>query len=214
MDREKVSMHPDGKRKPGRPRSERARRAILDAAKKALRQGTVGSLTTRQLAEEAKASPATVYRWWPNKEAILLEAFLEVAEVEMKPSSTQLAVDDLREHVRGGAAFICSSKGRMMADIVTEGLRNPEVRQPLLENFYRPRRSLAYKIIQQAIRSGEVKPNTDADLLIDAIYGPLYLRLFVGHLEPTEEFAMKVFEHALQSVSGDLRDRPPGEEAP
>lgn len=196
---------PEVPRRPGRPRSERARRAILDAARRTLQEGEVGAVTTRKLCDEAKVSPATVYRWWPNKEAVILEAFLEIAEAELKaePSVGNSAIDRLRDHVRSGAAFLCSSKGRMIADVVTEGLRRPAVREPLLERFYKPRRKLAYKIIQEAIRSGEVKPATDPDLLIDAIYGPIYLRLFVGHLVPTEEFAMCAFDHALQSVSSE-----------
>lgn len=187
-------------RKPGRPRSERARRAILDAAHKALREGGLASLTTRKLYEEAKASAATVYRWWPNKEAVVLEAFLEMVEGQTKAARTDRAVDDLREHVRGGAAFLCSPKGRMMADIIAEGLRNPDLRQSLLERFYKPRRELAFEMIKRAIESGEIEPGTDPDLLIDAIYGPVYLRLFVGHLSPDEEFAMNAFEHAMRPV--------------
>lgn len=191
-------------RKPGRPRSERARRAILDAAHKALREGGLGTLTMRKLYEGAKASAATIYRWWPNKESVILEAFLEMVEVQTRSARTDRAVDDLREHVRGGAAFLCSPRGRMMADVIAEGLRNPELRATLLERFYKPRRELALEIIERAIQAGEIDPSTDPNLLIDAIYGPVYLRLLVGHLSPSEEFAMQAFEHALRPVARDL----------
>ena len=63
-------------RAPGRPRSETSRKAILSAAYRMLKDKGLTAISTPALAAEAGVSTATLYRWWPTKEAIALDAFL------------------------------------------------------------------------------------------------------------------------------------------
>ena len=86
---------------PGRPRSEPARRAVLDAALRLVRAGRVPAVTIKGIAEEAGVGRQTVYRWWDSKAAILLEAIIDLAQPIAMPEQTADPVHDLRETLRG-----------------------------------------------------------------------------------------------------------------
>ncbi|HYM80736.1 MAG TPA: helix-turn-helix domain-containing protein, partial [Candidatus Limnocylindria bacterium] len=60
----------------GRPRSEKARHAILDAAAELLLRRGLGAVSMDAVAERAGVSKATIYRWWPSKEMLALDALL------------------------------------------------------------------------------------------------------------------------------------------
>jgi AcrR family transcriptional regulator len=81
---------------PGRPRSEQARRAVLDAAMRLVRRDGYPAVTIKGIAEEAGVGRQTVYRWWTSKAAILLEAVVELARAFAQPAPTGDAEDDLR----------------------------------------------------------------------------------------------------------------------
>ena len=74
--------HP-GPRAPGRPRSERARRAILQAANELLEGGGLVAVTVEAIAERAGVSKATVYRWWPNRAAVVMDGFLSTVSSQV-----------------------------------------------------------------------------------------------------------------------------------
>src|ERR1700731_706279 len=78
MRRVKTKIEP---RPPGRPRSEQARREILETAYKLLRDKGFNAVGSHEIAKGAGVSSATLYRWWKSKEEILFDACFE----RMKP---------------------------------------------------------------------------------------------------------------------------------
>ena len=74
-----MSAPADTSRRPGRPRSERARQAILRAAADLLLDEGTAQVSMDAVAERAGVSKATIYRWWPSKERLALDALLEWA---------------------------------------------------------------------------------------------------------------------------------------
>src|ERR671936_350476 len=83
-------------RGPGRPRDEEARRRVLDAACGLLEEVGFRSVTVDAIAERAGASKATVYRWWPNKAALLIEAFRDAVSPEFPFADTGSLANDIR----------------------------------------------------------------------------------------------------------------------
>jgi hypothetical protein len=69
-----------------------------------------------------------------------------------------------------------------------------ELQGGFLQIYYLPRRAAAHAVIQEAIQVGELPSDTDPEILIDALYGPLYARLFLGHAPLNEKFAEKIFD--------------------
>lgn len=193
-------------RTPGRPRSELARQAILQASYKLLQMKSIESISTQQIAAAAGVSTATLYRWWSTKEAVLLDAFLEAADQHL-PFRSEIAspLARLQEHARQGVHFLLSEDGRIMAKLIMAIQDNEALRQVFLEYFYEPRRNAARQVIRDAIAVGELPQATDVEALIDGIYGPLYFRLFLGHQKLDESFALQAFQLAVTGARHQLK---------
>src|SRR5919112_2209299 len=82
-------------RPPGRPRSERAHRAILQAANELLESEGFASVTVEAIAERAGVSKATVYRWWPNRAAVVVDGFLSIVSFAVPFPHTGRAREDI-----------------------------------------------------------------------------------------------------------------------
>src|SRR5438270_5714664 len=106
-------------RGPGRPRSEEARRAVLTAAARLVRRHGYGSLTMEAIAREAGVSKQTVYRWWPQKAAVVLEALNEAARAVAPIPDTGSLESDLRLFIRRTVAG-ASRNRRMLAGMMAE----------------------------------------------------------------------------------------------
>jgi AcrR family transcriptional regulator len=106
-------------RRAGRPRSERARRDILEAAYKLLKAKGFHAVGSHEIASAAGVSSATVYRWWDSKEEILLHACFEHMKPVLAVSGSGSALERLRRYVLYVAEFLASDDGAVMARLVT-----------------------------------------------------------------------------------------------
>lgn len=193
------SVDPVSTRPTGRPRSESARISILTAAYRLLKERPVQDVCAHDIAAEAGVSTATLYRWWPRKEAILLDAFLEVfsERVSNRPQASPLA--RLRERTVLSARFLRSEDGRVLARLMGAIQSDTQLRSAFLERFYRPRTTAGSQIVKDAIEAGELPPTTNARMLIEAIYGPQYLRLMIGETPLTDAEAARFFDLAISA---------------
>ncbi len=185
-------------RAPGRPRSEKARRAVIEAAYGLLVERPLEAISTLEIACRAGVSTATLYRWWESKETVLLDAFYETTGRHL-PFRTDIVspLERLKAHARQGARYLLSGDGRIMAKLIMAVQDNEALRSRFLERFYEPRRKAARQVILEAVAAGELPPETDPEVLIDAIYGPLYFRLFFGHRKLNASFAERIFDLAV-----------------
>src|ERR1700760_3789148 len=99
----------------GRPRSQQARVAVLRATSELMREVGLRAMTTEEIAARSGASKATIYKWWPNKYAVAVEAFLSEILVESADPDTGSAAADFRIVLRGLAHFYASASGRVFA---------------------------------------------------------------------------------------------------
>ena len=189
------------RRPPGRPRSEEARRAILEAAYNLLRKGGIASASSDDIAKAAGVSKATLYRWWKTKEAIMLEAFFEKMRPVLPYEAKGSPLQALRENVVRGAAWLNSEDGRLAVRIISEVYEDPNMSRLFLEHFYLPRRALQIRLIKEAIQAGELRRDTDPETLVDALQGPLYFRFQMGHAPVDKKFATKLVDLVLRAVT-------------
>jgi AcrR family transcriptional regulator len=180
----------NGKRPPGRPRSEQSRVAILRSTLKLLRQqGGFPELSIEAIAADANVSKATVYRWWPNKAALVADAFTASSEDELRFPDTGSVQSDMSLQMRKLIRVFRSKRGKVVAALLAGGQSDPELIEAFRERFLWPRRRQAYKTLQRGIDRGEVSRNSNLDLILDSLYGPIYMRFLVRHDELREEFA-------------------------
>jgi AcrR family transcriptional regulator len=185
----------------GRPRSDGARRAILKAGYNLLKKGGIKSASANELAKMARVSKATLYRWWDSKEAVMLDAFFEKMTPLLPYEAKGSPLMALRQNVIRGAAWLISEDGRLAIRMISEIYEDPKLSRLFLEHFYLPRRALQIRLIKKAIEAGELRRDTDPEILVDALQGPLYYRFQIGHAPVDRRFATKLVDQVLRAVT-------------
>jgi len=186
----------------GRPRSEAARKAILAAAAELLLDGGLPGVSMDAVAERAGVSKATIYRWWPTKETLALDMlYNEWTKVTpLQYESCSLRIDLLA--LLGAWSRLASSRpyGRVVAALLMEGRTDPAFSAEYQRRLVEPRRGQARAIFCQAIERGEIPADTNVEVAIDLLYGPLYHRLLHGHAPLDDAFVDDLVDLALRGI--------------
>lgn len=185
----------------GRPRSEKARRAILDAAAELLLRRGLGAVSMDAVAERAGVSKATIYRWWPSKEMLALDALLDWAAATAPARDTGSLRGDVLALLRPWVREIRRRPfGRVIAAFLSEAQSDPEFADAYRTRYVEPRRDAMRAVFARAAERGEVPADLDVEVALDLIYGAVYHRLLHGHAELTDRFARDVVELALNGT--------------
>jgi AcrR family transcriptional regulator len=193
----------NGSRPPGRPRSEVARLAILRSALNLLGKNGFPELTIEAVAADARVGKATVYRWWPNKAALIADAFASSATRRLHYPDTGSVNADMSQQMRQLVKIFRGRRGRIVSAILAGGQNDKELISAFRERFLWPRREEAYATLQRGIRRRELRRDIDKDLLLDSLYGPIYMRFLIRHDSLTPEFV----DRLCQLVLGGARPR-------
>ena len=180
----------------GRPRSEAASRAILQSASDLMLESGLGAVSMDAVAERAGVSKATIYRWWPSKERLALDAlFVTWTEPERALPDTGSLRGDLLALIRPWVGLLRDGAyGRVIAALVERVQADPEFADDYRARFVEPRRDQAREIFARAISRGEVAADANVELLLDLLYGPVYHRLLHGHRPLNDRFARELVE--------------------
>jgi AcrR family transcriptional regulator len=192
-------------RAPGRPRSERAHRAILRAANELLESDGFAAVTVEAIAERAGVSKATIYRWWPNRAAVVMDGFLSIVSSEVPFPHTGHAREDIRIHMRRLAEAFGGKMGRTVAALIAEGQADPELAEALRSRWLSIRRTEAREILELGIERGELRDDIDPEVAVDVLYGPIYYRMLVGHAPLDGDFADALAGHAFAGLAVSAR---------
>jgi AcrR family transcriptional regulator len=186
----------------GRPRSEKAHKAILGAAAELLLARGLSAVSMDAVAERAGVSKATIYRWWPTKESLALDAlFTEWSAVSPYSRDTGTLRGDLLALLRPWARLISSRPyGRVLAALLTQVQTDPVFAAEYRHRVVEPRRDQARAIFRRAIERGEIPAGTKVEVALDLLYGPLYHRLLHGHAPLTDRFTQDVIDMALSGI--------------
>jgi len=167
-----VSLQQDSKpRRPGRPRSARADKAILRATIELLAEQGYPALTIEGIAERAGVGKTTIYRRFSSVEEIMVRAFSEI-DVDLEIPDTGDTLQDLLEltaffRERAATAVLFP----VMSQIIGTALTNPSVLKAFREHVIQPRQAAVRQIIERGIARGEVRPDVDPALIADMIPG-------------------------------------------
>jgi AcrR family transcriptional regulator len=191
--RQKPPAHESGdgrghKRAPGRPRSEQARQSILRSTLKLLAKKGFSELTIEAVAAHAGVAKATVYRWWPDKAALIADAFASSTTSKLHFPDTGSVRTDMSQQMRQLVKIFRSRRGRIVSALLGAGQSDSSLIAAFRERFLKPRRQEAYATLRRGIRRGELRKNVDMDLLLDSLYGPIYMRFLIRHDRLTSDF--------------------------
>lgn len=184
---------------PGRPRSEQAHRAILDATLELITQVGYDRLTVASVAARAAVGKATIYRRWPSKLQLVIAAFSELPT--LSESDTGNVVDDLTSVLRSFVEIITSSPLAVVLPILAgECARDPELSRTLAPLFDERRQPLV-RVLERAVSRRELPPDLDIEAAADVIMGPIVTRLVFTRTELTPAQVEPFIDAALFGIS-------------
>jgi AcrR family transcriptional regulator len=183
----------------GRPRSEKTRKAILKAAFRLLKRHGFEEIATQQIAKEAGVSTATLYRWWKDKQAILLEAYLETTRELLPYGKHGSPLERLRSYTIRVAKFLKSEDGLVFLRLLLAIQERPALRKAFYKRVFLPRRAEGCKVVEEAIQAGELPKTVDPDLTINLLIGSQILPVLLGQ-EVSRELAERIFDLVVKTA--------------
>ena len=184
----------------GRPRSEEAHQAILDATLSLLAEVGFSALTVEGVASRAGVGKATIYRRWPSKLPLVVEAFGQLPALE--DADTGTLAGDLKAMLRHYLElFHKTPLAAVLPSLAGERAHNPELSQ-LFDPVMRGRRQPLVRAFERAVARGELPPALDLDLAADLVVGPIAVRLFFTGSRLHPDMVDPIVDLALRGIGG------------
>jgi AcrR family transcriptional regulator len=176
----------------GRQRSTESEEAILTATLQLLKEKPLREITIEAIARKAGVGKMTIYKWWPSKAYVALDAFRKTINKMIIAPDTGDTERDLAELLHSSMSSYTSATGRIFGQFLAECQTDPEFAVLFRERFMKPRRRATAEILNRAIKRGEIDSKLDQETIMDLIFGPMVFRLMAGHgpLNKTEADAM------------------------
>ncbi|MFF2328226.1 MULTISPECIES: TetR/AcrR family transcriptional regulator [unclassified Streptomyces] len=182
-------------------RSERSRRATLEAALDLCTEKGYGRVTIEAIAARAGVSKKTIYRWWPSKSAVMLEAFTDALVGSTPFVDTGDVAADLRANVAGAVKLLSTPPyGPAYAGILSEVHHDDALAETVRTKLIDPRFDEAVARLRRAQEQGQVPPGADLPLAVEMLYGPVYYRHVLRKPVQDEETIRALVDHVLRSL--------------
>jgi len=184
----------------GRPRNPRIQQAILKAAVELVLENGFKALSMDAIAGRAGVGRMTIYRRWPNKAAIVMDAFVARVDPNTLFLPARNYLDSIRLQMRTMAKAFRGKDGTLLRALLAEAQFDPELAAALCERWTMPRRRMAIAYFEEGMRQGFVRPDVDPNAMIDVLYAPIYYRLQMGIGPLTDGYIDEIFEHAMKGL--------------
>jgi AcrR family transcriptional regulator len=195
-----VELTPLSEGKPSTPRSVRTRQAVLDATAELLAEGGLAATTIDAIRDRSGVSKTTIYKHWPNRLCVAVDAFADQLALEAGLPDTGTARGDLTEQIKLVSAFYASSVGSIFAQLLANAMQNPVAAGWLSERLEASRQHGIQQLWDRAVMRGEVRTHIDPDIAMDLLFGPVMWRLMSGRKPLTDDEADQVVDAALNGL--------------
>jgi AcrR family transcriptional regulator len=173
----------------GRPFSPQTAQAIVDATIGLLAEHPLSEISIDDIAARARVSKASIYRRWPTKGTLAFDAFMTEFLDRQPPPDTGRLEDDLLTALRNWVRTVDgTTAGRTLRGLIAEVQRDPALADAWRDRFVDPVRARHLTMTDRAIARGELRPEADANLVLDLLFGPAYHRLLQHHLPLDDAF--------------------------
>ena len=180
--------------------------AIMDAVYALLQKKSVRDLTMEEVARRAKVGKPTLYKWWPTKATLVLAMLCERMAPNLEKPTGLTAEESLRFRVRRLIDAFNGPFGKIVAGLIAEGQSEPAVLQEFFGRWVSPRRTATIADLQRGKDAGELRSETEPELLNDAIFGAIYYRLLLRSDPLTRRFGDELVEQVIRGHrSGNAR---------
>jgi AcrR family transcriptional regulator len=199
---------PDPGAQRGRPRSAEADRAILTATVELLADRGLAAMSIEEVAARAGVGKTTIYRRWPSKGLLALDAFVTSFREEQPLPDTGTLRGDLVAALRAWVRAVTQTPmGPMLTGLIAAAQYDQELRGAWRERVLEPLRTQHRIMLDRAIGRGEIPASVDRDVILDLFFGAAEHRLLLGHLPMTGTFIDQVVDVILGGVQAAGPDR-------
>lgn len=181
-------------------RSERAYRAILDATGELVADQGLALTSIDQIAARAGVGKQTIYRWWPNKAALVLTYAKERARPVAEPDTGSLQGDFSALARELCATLSRSPAGRICAQLISSVEADADFAKEFRETFVSARRTTVLGVLRRWQEQGEIRADVDLEIATDLLYGPIWYRRLVQQAPLSSKFADELAEMVLAAV--------------
>jgi AcrR family transcriptional regulator len=188
-------------RRPGRPRSEQAEQAIIEATLDVFAEQGFEGVCVELVAARAGVGKATIYRRWPNKEELLLAALGSLKSPYPEPQGVSV-----RDDLLAIADVMCADradprKARRYALLLGEGEKYPRLMARYKAEVVEPRRDMIRAVIRRGIETGELRPDTDVEIAMLTLTGAVMAREKTANGTVDRDFAARLVDGLLLGLS-------------
>jgi AcrR family transcriptional regulator len=161
-------------------RSARVRQSVLDAVREEVLEGGYGAVTHANVARRAGVDRATVYRRWPNKARLAMDALVDLAEDTVTFPDSGPVRKDLQKMAGSVATMLeTPALARLFQALIAAQADDPGVRD-IAAGFWQDRLALGSQIITAAVDRGEIEPVEDPKQVMEALIAPFYFRTLIS----------------------------------
>jgi AcrR family transcriptional regulator len=179
---------------------------IMDAVYALLQEKSVRDMTIEEVAKRAKVGKPTLYKWWPTKATLVLAMLCERMAPNLAMPTVLTAEESLRLRVRRLIDAFNGPFGKIVAGLIAEGQSESAILQEFFDRLVSPRRAAAIADLQRGKNAGELRSETEPELLNDAIFGAIYYRLLLRSGPLTRRFGEELVEQVIRGHrSGNAR---------
>jgi AcrR family transcriptional regulator len=189
------------RRAPGRPLEARPRRLAIEATLDLIAERGLRALTTDAVARRAGISKATMYRRWPSKDALVVDAVSSLVSEVAIPDTGTLR-EDVRALLRDSVALYAGSRpAKLIPDLVAEMARTPAVADAVRTGFLAQRRDALRRVLDRARKRGELRDRVDDELCIDLLVAVIQYRLLISGGPLTTRLADELTDALLHGIA-------------
>ncbi len=183
-----------------RLRASEIQRRVLDAAFESVLRIGFRAVTVESISAETGIAKTSIYRRWPNKAAMVMDAFVfRIGPcIGFPPSDDHIG--SIRKQMLALAKAFRGPAGTMIKALLGEAQFDVELAEAFRKHWLLPRREIAIAAVHVAINSGELRADVDVQVTLDALYGGLYYRLLTGSGPLSDTYVEGLFSHVIEGL--------------
>ncbi|MDB5618071.1 TetR/AcrR family transcriptional regulator [Tardiphaga sp.] len=181
----------------GRPRSAETEQAILESAYAIMAAQGLAAASIDAIARDCGVSKMTIYKWWPSREALLIDAFLRQASSILPLPETGDPLTRLRKHAAAYVRALNGDFGKVQLAVISECIAGTGSAKIFSDRYLAMRRDVAVQIIRLGQQDNSIKASDPAGDLYDRIYGTLFYQYVFGFRTLTKDYAEKLVDAVL-----------------
>ncbi|HCQ71391.1 MAG: TetR family transcriptional regulator [Alphaproteobacteria bacterium] len=185
----------------GRPRSEKSKKSILKATNSLLLHMSVQELSIEAIAKKAKVGKTTIYRWWPNKTAVIMEALSNQPGMQTPLPTPRNNAEAIQMQLEKLIRLLHSKNGETIAQLFAEAQSDEKAQAIFENNFLTPLIDAMEYSIEQGQKDGEFADRYDVKSVVDILCGPIFFRLMAHPADFNESFMKSYPKEALRLIS-------------